>query len=49
MFKKVLFGIAIVALVIWFQGDRLTQMKNAALGDANKESSYATRGDDGWG
>ncbi|WP_156495457.1 hypothetical protein [Croceicoccus estronivorus] len=48
MFRKVLLLLSVVVIIIWFAGDGLTKLKNSALGTANKESSYATSGHDGW-
>lgn len=48
MFKKVLLIAIIAAGAIWYAGDSLTRVKDDALGNANSEASYVTRGDDGW-
>ena len=48
MFKKVLLIAIIAAGAIWYAGDSLTQVKDEAMGSANSEASYLTRGDDDW-
>lgn len=48
MFKKVLLIAIIAAGAIWYFGDSLTKVKDEAMGNANGEASYMTRGGDNW-
>lgn len=48
MFSKMLYFVAVVAALLWIEGDRLTAIKDEALDTMDGEASYTTSGRGGW-
>ncbi|MCB2050310.1 MAG: hypothetical protein KDE63_02665 [Novosphingobium sp.] len=48
MFKKFALVAIVAIIVIYYQGDKLTLMKNEVLNDTDKEASLITGEQTGW-